>query len=65
MKKIDKVLWYSKEDLRKDIIKALFGENATLHEDYIVKVQRFLHLPQENFVGQDYIKKGINKNGMV
>lgn len=28
MKKIDKVLWYSQEDLRKDIVKALFGENA-------------------------------------
>lgn len=35
MKKIDKVLWYSQEDLRKDIIKALFGEYAILHEDYI------------------------------
>lgn len=35
MKKVDKVLWYYQEDLRKDIIKALFGENATLHEDYI------------------------------
>ena len=35
MKKIDKVLWYYQEDLRKDIIKALFGENAILHEDYI------------------------------
>lgn len=35
MKKIDKVLWYSQEDLRKDIIKALFGENAILGGDYI------------------------------
>ena len=35
MKKIDKVLWYSKEDLRKDIIKALFGENAALGIDYV------------------------------
>lgn len=35
MKKVDKVLWYHQEDLRKDIIEALFGETATLHEDYI------------------------------
>lgn len=35
MKKIDKVLWYSQEDLRKDIVKALFGENATLGGDYV------------------------------
>lgn len=35
MKKVDKVLWYHQEDLRKDIIKALFGEYAILHEDYI------------------------------
>ena len=35
MKKIDKVLWYSQEDLRKDIVKALFGENAILGIDYV------------------------------
>lgn len=35
MKKIDKVLWYSQEDLRKDIVKALFGENAILGGDYV------------------------------
>lgn len=35
MKKIDKVLWYYQEDLRKDIIKALFGDNAVLGIDYI------------------------------
>lgn len=35
MKKIDKVLWYHQEDLRKDIIKALFGENAVLGIDYV------------------------------
>ena len=35
MKKIDKVLWYSQEDLRKDIIKGLFGENAVLGIDYV------------------------------
>lgn len=35
MKKIDKVLWYSQEDLKKDIVKALFGENAVLGGDYV------------------------------
>ena len=35
MKKIDKVLWYSQNDLRKDIVKALFGENAVLGIDYV------------------------------
>jgi hypothetical protein len=35
MKKIDKVLCYSQEDLRKDIVKALFGENAILGGDYV------------------------------
>lgn len=35
MKKIDKVLWYSQEDLRKDIVKALFGEKAILGGDYV------------------------------
>lgn len=35
MKKIDKVLWYSQNDLRKDIVKALFGENAILGRDYV------------------------------
>lgn len=35
MKKIDKVLWYSQNDLRKDIVKALFGENAALGIDYV------------------------------
>ena len=35
MKKVDKVLWYHQEDLRKDIIKALFGENAVLSGDYV------------------------------
>lgn len=35
MKKIDKVLCYSQEDLRKDIVKALFGENAILSGDYV------------------------------
>lgn len=35
MKKIDKVLWYSQEDLRKDIVKALFGDNAVLGIDYV------------------------------
>lgn len=35
MKKIDKVLWYSREDLRKDIVKAFFGENAVLGIDYV------------------------------
>lgn len=35
MKKVDKVLWYHQEDLRKDIVKALFGENAVLGIDYV------------------------------
>ena len=35
MKKIDKVLQYSQNDLRKDIVKALFGENAVLGIDYV------------------------------
>ena len=35
MKKVDKVLWYSQNDLRKDIVKALFGENAVLGIDYV------------------------------
>lgn len=35
MKKIDKVLWYYQNDLRKDIVKALFGENAVLGIDYV------------------------------
>lgn len=35
MKKVDKVLWYQQEDLRKDIVKALFGEKAVLGIDYI------------------------------
>ena len=35
MKKVDKVLWYHQEDLRKDIVKALFGENAVLDGDYV------------------------------
>lgn len=35
MKKVDKVLWYHQEDLRKDIIKALFGEYAILGGDYV------------------------------
>ena len=35
MKKVDKVLWYHQEDLRKDIVKALFGDNAVLGIDYV------------------------------
>lgn len=35
MKKVDKVLWYYQEDLSKDIIKGLFGENAILGGDYV------------------------------
>ena len=35
MKRTENLKVYTQEDLRKDIIKALFGENATLGVDYI------------------------------
>lgn len=35
MKKIENLVAYTQEDLRKDIIKALFGENAVLGGDYV------------------------------
>lgn len=35
MKRIENLIAYTQEDLRKDIIKALFGENAVLGGDYI------------------------------
>lgn len=35
MKQIENLVAYTQEDLRKDIVKALFGENATLGGDYV------------------------------
>lgn len=35
MKRIENLIAYTQEDLRKDIVKALFGENAVLGIDYV------------------------------
>ena len=35
MKQIENLVAYTQEDLRKDIVKALFGENAVLGGDYV------------------------------
>lgn len=35
MKRIENLVAYTQEDLRKDIVKALFGENAVLGGDYV------------------------------
>lgn len=35
MKRIENLIAYTQEDLRKDIVKALFGDNAILGGDYI------------------------------
>ena len=35
MKRIENLVAYTQEDLRKDIDKALFGENAVLGGDYV------------------------------
>lgn len=35
MKRIENLAAYTQEDLRKDIVKALFGENAVLDGDYV------------------------------
>lgn len=35
MKRIENLSAYTQEDLRKDIVKALFGENAILGGDYV------------------------------
>ena len=35
MKKIENLTAYTQEDLRKDIVKALFGENEVLGGDYV------------------------------
>lgn len=35
MKRIENLSAYTQEDLRKDIVKALFGENAILGRDYV------------------------------
>lgn len=35
MERIENLKTYTQEDLRKDIVKALFGDNATLGVDYV------------------------------
>lgn len=35
MKRIENLTAYTQEDLRKDIVKALFGDNAILGGDYV------------------------------
>ena len=35
MKRIENLVAYTQENLRKDIVKALFGENAVLGGDYV------------------------------
>ena len=35
MKQIENLIAYTQEDLRKDIVKALFGDNAVLGGDYV------------------------------
>ena len=35
MKQIENLKTYTQEDLRKDIVKALFGDNAVLGIDYV------------------------------
>ena len=35
MKRIENLIAYTQEDLRKDIVKALFGDNAVLGGDYV------------------------------
>ncbi len=35
MKRIENLIAYTQEDLRKDIVKALFGDNAILGGDYV------------------------------
>lgn len=35
MKRIENLIAYTQEDLRKDIVRALFGENAILGGDYV------------------------------
>lgn len=35
MKRIENLIAYTQEDLRKDIVKALFGDNAVLGRDYV------------------------------
>ena len=35
MKRIENLIAYTQEDLRKDIVKALFGDNAVLGIDYV------------------------------
>ena len=35
MKQIENLIAYTQEDLRKDIVKALFGDNAVLGIDYV------------------------------
>ena len=35
MERIENLKTYTQEDLRKDIVKALFGDNAVLGRDYV------------------------------
>ena len=35
MERIENLRTYTQEDLRKDIVKALFGDNAVLGRDYV------------------------------
>ena len=44
MKRIENLVAYTQEDLRKDIVKALFGENAVLDGDYV----DFHYQPENN-----------------
>lgn len=46
MKRTENLIAYTQEDLRKDIVKALFGENAVLGVDYID-----FHYENENDAG--------------
>lgn len=46
MKRIENLIAYTQEDLRKDIVKALFGDNATLGGDYVD-----FHYESENDTG--------------
>ena len=55
MKRIENLTAYTQEDLRKDIVKALFGENAVLGEDYVD-----FHYQPENDAG--LVVKFYNKD---
>lgn len=55
MKRIENLAAYTQEDLRKDIVKALFGENAVLDGDYVD-----FHYQPENDAG--LVVKFYNKD---